>query len=89
MKVPDAVGVPLIVIVLLAHVAVTPGGNPFAPETPALVIPVAIVVVCVMVVKAVLIHNVGVDVAALAVLTCMVTVVFPDTLPHALVTVTE
>jgi hypothetical protein len=41
--VPAAVGVPLIVIVLLAHDAVTPAGNPVAVP-----IPVAPVVVWVM-----------------------------------------
>ena len=54
MNVPDAVGVPLIVIVLVAHVAVTPVGKPVAAP-----IPVAPVVVCVIAVSAVLIHNVG------------------------------
>ena len=52
---PDAVGVPLIVIVLLANDAVTPAGKPV--DAP---IPVAPVVVCVIAVRAVLIHNVGV-----------------------------
>ena len=56
MNVPDAVGVPLIVIVFEAKVAVTPAGNPVAVP-----IPVAPVVVCVILVKAVLIHSVGVD----------------------------
>ena len=55
MNVPDAVGVPLMVIVLAAHAAVTPVGKPVAVP-----IPVAPVVVCVIAVKAVLIHNVGV-----------------------------
>ena len=71
MKVPDAVGVPLIVIVLLAHAAVTPVGKPVA--TP---IPVAPVVVCVIAVSDVLIHNVGVLDAALTVL-FGVTVIVP------------
>ena len=71
MKVPDAVGVPLIVIVLLAHVAVTPVGKPVAAP-----IPVAPVVVCVIAVSAVLIHNVGVLEAALTVL-AGVTVIVP------------
>ena len=71
MKVPDAVGVPLIVIVLLAHVAVTPVGKPVAVP-----IPVAPVVVCVIAVSAVLIHNVGVLDAALTVL-LGVTVIVP------------
>ena len=71
MKVPDAVGVPLIVIVLVAHAAVTPVGNPVAVP-----IPVAPVVVCVIAVSAVLIHNVGVLDAALTVL-AGVTVIVP------------
>ena len=45
---------------LLAQAAETPAGNPFAPDTPALEIPVAPVVVLVILVKAVLIHKVGV-----------------------------
>ena len=68
MKVPEAVGVPLIVIVLADHVADTPAGKPFAPDTPSLAIPVAPVVVCVMSVNAVLIQSVGEDDAAPAVL---------------------
>ena len=71
MKVPDAVGVPLIVIVLLAHAAVTPVGKPVAVP-----IPVAPVVVCVIAVSAVLIHTVGVLDAALTVL-AGVTVIVP------------
>jgi len=63
LKVPDAVGVPLIVIVLLAQAAVTPIGKPVAAP-----IPVAPVVVCVIAVSAVLIHKVGVLEAALTVL---------------------
>ena len=69
---------PLIVIVLLAHAAVTPAGKPVAVP-----MPVAPVVVCVMLVNAVLIHNVGDELAAPAVLagvTIMVPVAF--TLPH-------
>ena len=69
---------PRIVIVLLAHAAVTPAGKPVAVP-----IPVAPVVVCVMFVNAVLIHNVGNELAAPAVLdgvTMMVPVAF--TLPH-------
>ena len=54
---------PLIVIVLLPKAAVTPAGKPVAVP-----MPVAPVVVCVMLVSAVLIHNVGVLDAALAVL---------------------
>ena len=76
MNVPEAVGVPLIVITFDAHVALTPAGNPFAPDTPSLAIPVAPVVVCVIAVKAVLIHNVGVVEGALAVLAA-VTVIVP------------
>ncbi len=69
---------PLIVIVLLNHAAVTPAGKPVAVP-----MPVAPVVVCVMLVNAVLIHNVGDELAAPAVLagvTIMVPVAF--TLPH-------
>ena len=56
------------VIVLDAHVALTPAGKPFAPDTPLFDMPVAPVVVCVMLVSTVLIHSVGEDEAALAVL---------------------
>ena len=66
-------------IVFPAHVADTPVGNPFAPDTPELDIPVAPVVVCVMFVIAVLIHTVGVEDATDAVLagvTVMVPVAF-------------
>ena len=63
MNVPLSVGVPLIVIVLEAQAAVTPAGNPVAVP-----IPVANVVACVMLVKAVLIHKVGVVEAAAAVI---------------------
>ena len=82
MNVPAAVGVPLMVIVLAAHAAVTPVGKPVAVP-----IPVAPVVVCVIAVNAVLIHNVGVLDAALTVLfgvTVMVPVAL--TLPHPPVT---
>ena len=76
---PVAVGVPLIVIILLAKVALTPAGKPVAEP-----IPVAPVVVCVIeVVNAVLMHCVGVLEAALTVLTAatvMVPVAF--TLPQ-------
>ena len=71
MNVPDAVGVPLIVTVLLAHAAVTPAGKPVAVP-----MPVAPVVVCVIFVKAVLIHKVGLPEAAPAVL-FGVTVIVP------------
>ncbi|PWA05444.1 hypothetical protein DB895_07570, partial [Flavobacterium psychrotolerans] len=50
-----------------AHVALTPAGNPLAPDTPALEIPVAPVVAWVIAVKGVLIHKVGVLDAAPAV----------------------
>ena len=60
---PAAVGVPLIVIASEAQAAVTPAGNPVAVPRP-----VAPEVAWVTGVKAVLIHNVGVDDAALAVL---------------------
>ncbi len=69
---------PLIVIVLLAHAAVTPAGKPVA-----IPMPVAPVVVWVMFVSAVLIHKVGLELAAPAVLagvTMMVPVAF--TLPQ-------
>ena len=61
---------------MLAQVAETPAGNPFAPETPSLAIPVAPVVACVIFVNAVLIHKVGVLDAAPAVLSG-VTVIVP------------
>ena len=50
-----------------AQVAETPGGKPLAPETPLFEIPVAPVVDMVILVKAVLIHIVGVELAAAAV----------------------
>ena len=64
------------VIILLAQVALTPAGKPLEPDTPAFDIPVAPVVVCVISVKIVLIHNVGVLEAAVAVLAA-VTVMVP------------
>ena len=71
MNVPDAVGVPLIVIVFDAHAAVTPAGKPEGVP-----IPVAPVVVCVIFGdKAVLIHKVGEDDAALAVLSGLTVIV--------------
>ena len=75
---PVAVGVPLMVIVLLAKAALTPFGKPVAEP-----IPVAPIVVCVIFVNAVLMHCVGVLEAALTVLTAatvMVPVAF--TLPY-------
>ena len=75
---PAAVGVPLIVIVLLAHDAVTPAGNPVAVP-----IPVAPVVVWVMAgLSAVLIHSVlaALLVTVLFGVTMIVPVAF--TVPH-------
>ena len=71
MNVPDAVGVPLIVITFADHVAVTPAGSPIAVP-----IPVAPVVVWVMFVKAVLMQRVGVEEARPTVLTG-VTIIVP------------
>jgi hypothetical protein len=71
------------VIVFDDHAADTPAGKPFAPDTPALEIPVAPVVECVMDVKAVLIQNVGLLEAAPAVFAGVtVTVPVAFTLPH-------
>ena len=64
-------GVPEIVIVLLAQAALTPAGNPVAVP-----MPVAPVVACVILVNAVLIHKVGVLDAAPAVLV-RITVIVP------------
>ena len=72
------------VIVLEDHVALTPAGNPLAPETPELEIPVAPVVVIVIFVKAVLMHTVGFEEGAPAVLlavTVIVPVAFTDPQP--------
>ena len=60
MKVPEVVGVPLIVIILFDHKAETPVGKPFAPLTPLLEIPVATVVEWVILVKVVFTHPVTV-----------------------------
>ena len=57
-KVPDELGVPLIVILLADHEAVTPEGNPVAVP-----IPVALVVLCVIGVKPVFTISVGAEVA--------------------------
>ena len=83
MNVPVAVGVPLMVMVLLAKTALTPAGKPLEPETPAFDIPVAPMVVCVIFVNAVLIHSVGVLDAAPDVLDAF-TVIVPvaSTLPQ-------
>ena len=59
------------VMTFAAHAAVTPAGKPVAAP-----IPVAPVVACVMLVNAVLIHKVGADDAAPAVL-FVVTVIVP------------
>jgi hypothetical protein len=64
------------VMVFDPHVALTPAGKPFSPETPAFEIPVAPVVVRVMFVNAELMHKVGVEDATPAVLTG-VTVIVP------------
>ena len=56
---PLALGVPEIVIVLEAHAAVTPAGKPDGSP-----IPVAPTVVCVIFVKVLFIHKVGVELAA-------------------------
>ena len=66
------------VIVFDAHDAVTPAGKPVAAP-----MPVALVVVCVMAVSGVLIHNVGVEEAAVTVMLA-VTVIVPValTVPH-------
>jgi hypothetical protein len=56
------------VIVFVAHVADTPAGKPFAPDTPSFEMPVARVVACVMAVNAVLIQSIGVEDAAPAVI---------------------
>ncbi len=75
---PAAVGVPEIVIVLAAQEADTPAGRPVAVP-----IPLAPVVVCVIAVRAVLMHSVGVEEADPTVLsgvTVMVPVAF--TVPH-------
>ena len=60
------------VIVFEAQVALTPAGNPLAPDIPELEIPVAPVVVIVMLVKALLIHKVGVDEGEPAVLVALI-----------------
>ena len=59
---PEAVGVPLIIIVLATQAAVTPAGSPEAVP-----MPVAPVVVCVMLVSAVLMQSAGAEEAAEAV----------------------
>ena len=56
MNVPETEGVPLMVIILLAQATDTPVGRPVVAPIPA-----APVVLCVILVRAVLIHRVGVD----------------------------
>ena len=76
MNVPEAVGVPEIVIVFEDHAAVKPVGKPVAVP-----IPVAPVVACVMLVNAVLIQRVGVLDAVPAVLVALtVTVLVAEAL---------
>ena len=83
MNVPEAVGVPLIVIVLPDQLALTPAGREFAPDTPSLLIPVATVVVWVMSVNVVFTHSVGAELAAPTVLSGFTTIVpVAFTLPH-------
>jgi hypothetical protein len=67
------VGVPLIVMVLLAHEAVTPGGKPLGVP-----MPVALTVPCVMAAKAVLIHTRG----ALEAGATDTMVIVPEAVPH-------
>ena len=71
MKVPDAVGLPLMVITFDAHRADTPAGSPVTVP-----IPVAPVVVWVIFVKAELMHSVGAEEATLTVL-AGVTIIVP------------
>ena len=84
---------PLIVITLVAQCADTPAGNPLAPATLSLEIAVAPVVAMVILVNAVLIHSVGVDDGAPAVLFGVtVIVVFAEgefIMPFPSVTVSE
>jgi len=68
--VPDTVGVPLMVMVFEAQLAVTPAGNPVAEP-----IAVAFVVVCVIGVKSVPMHKVGVDEADVTVLLALTVIV--------------
>ena len=78
MNAPEAVGVPLMVMVLLAQAAVTPAGSPVGVP-----MPVAPVVVCVMAVNGELMHKDGEEDAGptvLSAVTVMVPVAF--TLPQ-------
>ena len=81
---PATDGVPLIIIVLEDQIALTPVGKPLAPETPEFEMPVAPVVLWVILVRAELIHKVGVDDATPNVLfaeTVIVPVAFPPPQP--------
>ena len=87
MKVPAAVGVPLMVMVLLAQDAVTPAGKPVGVP-----IPVARIVVWVIAVKGVLMQRVGADEAdpaTISGITVMVpvAVLTPPVQPPVIVTV--
>ncbi len=68
---------------LEAQVAETPAGKPLPPETPLFEIPIAPVVAMVILVKEVLIHKVGVELAAAAVFieTVIVPVAFTEPQP--------
>ena len=73
---PDAVGVPLMVMVLDAHAALTPAVKLFAPDMPSFAMPVAPVVAMVMLVSVVLMQSFGAEDGAPAVLSA-VTVIVP------------
>ena len=62
-------------MVLAAQLALTPTGKPLAPEAPAFEIPVAPVIAWVILVRAVLMHKVGLEDAAPAVLAAVTTIV--------------
>ena len=84
MNVPDAVGVPLIVIKFPAQPALTPVGRPVAAP-----MPVAPGVGWVMAVSGELMHTVGVDDGAAAVFVAFtVTIVFPEGLAQPLTVAT-
>ena len=71
------------VIVFDAQEADTPAGKPFAPDTFAFEMPVAPVVLCVMFVKTVLTHNVGLLDATPAVLFGVIVIKAADELAVA------
>jgi hypothetical protein len=91
LKVPEAEGVPNMVIKLPFQEAATPAGSPLAPIVPAFAIPVAPVVVCVIFVRDVLIQTDGVDEATPKVLVeeTVTAKVCAVLVPHELVAVTE